>query len=165
MAKLWLDDGYEELDLMHPDGHVGLLHALSVDQIEYGALYIPLEAGFFAHQGKVEIELRRRLPPNCYELKFALLRDFEAGIPEYTIPEQWDDLGQLSYRQAMALGNGLFQSSWMLRRNVRVQGFVAVALEERRKLASYYGCLLKRYQGQLGFDVHPVLEGTGYAIF
>ncbi|WP_409487941.1 hypothetical protein ACK1U3_18535 [Pseudomonas promysalinigenes] len=163
MAELWLDDGYEEIDLMN--GHAGLLHALRVDNIEYGALYIPLDAGYFAHQGQVEIQLRRKLPPNCYELKFALMRDFEAGIPEYTVPEQWDDLGQLSFRQAMTLGNGLFQSSWMLRRHVRVQGFVAVALEERQQLGSYYRRLLKRYQGQLGFDVHPVLDGAGYAIF
>jgi hypothetical protein len=113
----------------------------------------------------VERELGRALPQNCYELKFALRRDFDGGLPAYTQPRDWADLSMLTFRQSMALGHGIFQSSWMLRRHKDVRGLVMVALEERPKLAAYYGCLLRKYRGQLGFDVHNVLEGKGYVLF
>ena len=165
MAELWLDHGYEEMDLMTQDGHQALIHTIRVDQIEYGILYVPINAGFFAEQELVEREIGRALPLNCYELKFALRRDFDGGLPSYTQPKDWPDLSLLTFRQSMALAQGIFQSSWMLRRNKDVRGLVMVALEERPKLAAYYGCLLRKYQGQLGFNVYQVLEGKGYVLF
>jgi hypothetical protein len=47
VAELWLDDGYEEMDLMTPDGHQALIHTIAVDQIEYGILYVPPHGRFF----------------------------------------------------------------------------------------------------------------------
>ncbi|GAB7532278.1 hypothetical protein PS3A_46930 [Pseudomonas sp. 3A(2025)] len=164
VAELWLDDGYEEMDLMTDDGHQALIHTIRVDNIEYGVLYVPIDAGFFAEQGMIERELGKALPLNCYELKFALRRDFDGGAPDFTSPEDWDDLSSLSYGQSMALGRGIFQSTWMLRSHRDVRGLVMVALVDRPKLAAYYGRLLKKYQGQLGFGVHTVLEGKGYAL-
>lgn len=165
MAVLALDDSFEEISLFREDGLNAFLHTVSVDQYEYGVFYVPISAGFFAQQGMVEQELGRRLPQETFEIKFALKRDFDAGYPEFTLPEDWSDLGSLDYSQMMALGQGIFQSTWMFRGLRHVKGFVAVALEDRPRLAAYYGRLLRKYQGQLHFDVHLVQGGSGYAIF
>jgi hypothetical protein len=163
MATLHLDDVFEEIPLL--DDSCGILHTIRVDQFEYGIWYIPLSAGFLAQKEQIESQLGRRLPANCYEVKFALKRDFEDGVPGYTTPGTHGDLGCLNYRQMMVLGKGIFQSSWMLRGYRDVRGFVAVALEDRPQLGSYYGRLLKNYRDQLGYSIYPVLEGSGYAIF
>jgi len=163
MATLQLDEDFEEIPLL--DDTCGILHTIRVDQFEYGIWYIPLSAGFLAHKEQIEDQLGRKLPANCYEVKFALKRDFDGGVPGYTTPGTHPDLGCLNYRQMMALGDGIFRSSWMLRRHRDVRGFVAVALEERPKLGPYYGRLLRTYREQLGYSIYPVLEGSGYAIF
>lgn len=163
MAILQLDDEFDEVPLF--DEKTGILHTIRVDQYEYGVLYIPLSAGFFAHKEQFEDQLRRKLPLNCYEVKFALKRDFDGGVPGYTTPGTHADLGCLNYKQLMALGDGIFQSSWMLRRHRDVRGFVAIALEERPKLGPYYGRLFRTYRERLGYSIYPVLEGSGYAIF
>lgn len=165
MAEVRLLDEYEEIPLLIDEGEHAILHTFHVDHYEYGVWYLPLSAGLFAQQDQVERELGRRLPEDCYEIKFALRRDFDAGAPDYTTPKSWSDLGSLSYKQAMGVGKGLMKSHWLLRRTRNVRGFVAVALEDRPKLRSYYGRMLKKYEPQLGYNVHPVLEGSGYAIF
>ncbi len=164
MAEVRLLDEYEEVPLLIDEGQLAILHTFHVDKFEYGVWYLPLSAGLFAQQDRVERELGRSFPQDCYEIKFALRRDFDAGAPDYTTPSSWPDLGSLSYNQAMGVGYGLLQSQWLLRRTRNVRGFVAVALEDRPKLGSYYGRLLKKYEAQLGYNVHPVLEGSGYAI-
>jgi hypothetical protein len=164
VADLWLDDGYEEVDLMTEGGDVGLIHDIRVDHIEYGVFYIPIQAGFFAEQEMIERDLCRKLPPNTYEVKFALRRDFEEGVPSYTQPADWEDLSTLTYRQSMALGRGIFQSTWMLRAHRDVRGFVLVSLVDRPKLSAYYGRLLNKYRDQVGFGVHSVLGGKGYVL-
>lgn len=165
MAELWLDDAFEEVEIPGFDEGVGILHTIRVDHIEYGVWYLPLSAGCLAHQEMIEMQLGRKLPANSYEVKFALKRDFDSGAPDYTTPETWQDLGCLNYQQMMALGQGIFRSSWMLRSQRDVRGFVAVALEDRPKLGAYYARLLRKYREQIGYSIYPVLEGSGYAIF
>ncbi|UVK83805.1 hypothetical protein LOY46_03585 [Pseudomonas sichuanensis] len=164
MAVVRLQNEFEVVQLLD-EQHNAILHTFHVDHYVYGVWYIPLSAGFFAHQNMVEMELGRGLPEGCYEIKFALRRDFDDGAPDYTLPKSWPDLGTLSFKQAMGVGEGLLQSQWLLRRTRDVRGFVAVALEDRPKLGPYYGRMLRKYQPQLGYNVHPVLEGSGYAIF
>jgi len=163
MAALRLDESFEEVPLL--DDHCAILHTISVDHFEYGIWYLPLSAGLSAHKERIEDQLGRKLPRNCWEIKFALKRDFVLGVPSFTEPGTHEDLGCLNYRQMMALGAGIFQSSWMLRRHREVKGFVAIALEDRPKLGPYYGRLLNSYRDQLGYSIYPVLEGSGYAIF
>lgn len=163
MATLQLDESFEEIPLL--DDAYAILHTISIDHFEYGIWYLPLSAGYLAHKEQIEDQLGRKLPDNCYEVKFALKRDFIEGVPTYTAPGTHEDLGCLNYRQLMALGEAIFKSSWMLRAHRDVRGFVAVALEDRPQLGPYYGRLLKNYRDQLGYSIYPVLEGSGYAIF
>jgi hypothetical protein len=165
VTTIYLHEDYEEIVLIEGLNHHAILHTLQVDNIEYGIFYVPVDAGFFGHIGLFQAELGQPLPPHCYELKFALKRDFDEGLPAYTQPSDWPDLEALTVAQMRGLGQGLFQSTWMLRRNKEVHGIVAVALDDRPKLGAYYRRLLQKYDGQLGFKVHTVLEGSGYAIF
>lgn len=137
-----------------------------VGSIAYRILFIPLESEATSTRKRIEDELGP-LPDNLFEVKFVLGLDFDNpnGF-EFLSPRQLD-LDPLNRQGLAKLGEALVDCIMQFGEKVACEGFIAMALEERRGLNSYYQRLLKTHEARItssGYESKCCLGGQGYAL-
>ncbi|MEX5490799.1 hypothetical protein ABFV43_18450 [Pseudomonas fulva] len=135
-----------------------------VNTVAYRILFVPLEAEATETRERIEAELGP-LPPNMFEVKFALGLDFDNGV-RFATPKDYG-LPPLNRRSLATLGEGLVECIMQFGTNVDCEGFVAMALDSKPGLNLYYQRLLQTHHTRvtgLGYEPKSCLGGQGYAL-
>ncbi|WP_144180181.1 MULTISPECIES: hypothetical protein [unclassified Pseudomonas] len=137
---------------------------LFVGAVAYRVLFVPVEAEATHTRKRIEAELGP-LPSDMYEVKFALGLDFDDEF-RFASPKDYG-LKPLNRRSLATLGDGLVECIMQFGTKVECNGFVALALDSKPGLNSYYRRLLETNEAKVmgfGYEHKSCLGGQGYAL-